>query len=154
MSKSPPPVPDPEPASCVTFGSDATGDVVTITIAEAAWCRHCPDIAKLCHAAVQATRRSSLSGARNRRGEIGLTMADDRVMRELNLRYRGIDRPTNVLAFEAGPQPAQGVPRLVGDLILGLQTVLEESTGQGLPLHHHVQHSGCTWLPASPRFRS
>ena len=40
------------------------------------------------------------------RGEVAIALVGDRKMRELNHRYRGIDRPTDVLAFPAGPAMA------------------------------------------------
>ena len=48
----------------------------------------------------QALRRASC--ARLRKGEITLCVADERLMRELNLLYRGVDAATDCLAFDLG----------------------------------------------------
>ncbi len=40
--------------------------------------------------------------------EVSLLICDDAKMRELNRRYRGQDRSTDVLSFEQGPDPSKG----------------------------------------------
>jgi probable rRNA maturation factor len=55
-------------------------------------------------------------------------------LQELNLRYRGRDKPTNVLSFEAG-----AADRL-GDIALSLQTLKAEAQQQGKTLEAHFQH--------------
>ena len=54
--------------------------------------------------------------------EVALVIVGDDKIRELNRRYRGVDRPTDVLAFAAGegeafPAPP-GAPCPLGDLIV------------------------------------
>ena len=53
-----------------------------------------------------------------RPGEISIVLADDAMLRELNRRYRGIDRATDVLSFEYGPAPL-----VDGDLVVSLDRV-------------------------------
>ena len=48
-------------------------------------------------------------------GELCLVFAADRALRRLNARYRGKDRPTDVLSF-AGPGGAEGL----GDVIISV----------------------------------
>ena len=43
------------------------------------------------------------SGRPSEGGDVSLCLADDAALRELNLRWRGIDKPTNVLSFPAAP---------------------------------------------------
>jgi probable rRNA maturation factor len=66
-------------------------------------------------------------------GELCLVLADDRLQRTLNRRFRGKDRSTNVLSFD-------GAPDGLGDVVLALETVQAESDAQGKSLADHVAH--------------
>lgn len=63
---------------------------------------------------------------------------DDAAVRDLNARFRGQDKPTNVLSFPAvGPARAAG---LLGDVVLARETVRREADDGGLPFDHHLVH--------------
>lgn len=66
-------------------------------------------------------------------GEVSILFTDDETMRQLNLRYRGHDRPTNVLAFPSDPP-------FMGDIVLAAQTVAGEAESQAKPIGDHVSH--------------
>jgi probable rRNA maturation factor len=66
-------------------------------------------------------------------GELCLVLADDRLQRTLNRRFRGKDRSTNVLSFD-------GAPDGLGDVVLALETVQAEAESQGKSLVDHVAH--------------
>ncbi len=75
--------------------------------------------------------------------EIGVTFADDDRMRQLNGQYRGKDKPTNVLSFpllHADAPPPMGTTILLGDVVLGLQTILREAAETGKSVAAHTQH--------------
>ena len=73
--------------------------------------------------------------------EIGVLLAGDAAVAALNRRYRGREGATNVLAFPcAGPAPAAGAPRLLGDVVLARETVLAEARAAALPVADHVSH--------------
>lgn len=59
-------------------------------------------------------------------GEAGLslTVTDDAAIREINRRYRGVDRPTNVLSF---PLEDLGGPRVLGDIVISAETIIREA---------------------------
>ncbi len=74
--------------------------------------------------------------------QLGLRLADRDESRRLNRDYRGLDRPTNVLAF-----PAPGLPALcaeeaavLGDLLICLPVLEAEAAEQGKPLLAHFAH--------------
>jgi probable rRNA maturation factor len=53
---------------------------------------------------------------------------DDARMRRLNGRYRGIDRPTDVLAFAMREGPFADLhPQLLGDVVLSAETALRQA---------------------------
>ena len=68
---------------------------------------------------------------------VSLLFSDDARVRELNRRWRGQDKPTNVLSFPAPPQPG---PRQLGDVVLALETVRREAEAEGKPLADHAAH--------------
>jgi probable rRNA maturation factor len=60
-------------------------------------------------------------------------------MRVLNRRYRGKDKPTNVLAFPATPAP--GVkPRPLGDVVICAAVLRREAQAQGKSETAHWAH--------------
>lgn len=117
------------------------GDTLTIDIAElcALWRERLPDAARLCDEAA----RAALAGAGRspRPAELSIVLGDDALVHALNRQWRGQDKPTNVLSFptqEATLPP--GAPRLLGDVVLALETLTAEAAAQGKPLAHHLCH--------------
>ena len=72
-------------------------------------------------------------------GDITVRVTDEDEMKALNLRFRGMDRPTNVLAF-----PFERVPGVdyspLGDIVICYPVVVNESTRQGRPVSLHFAH--------------
>ncbi len=75
--------------------------------------------------------RAALTGA----AEITVRFVGVEEGRDLNARYRGKDKPTNVLSF-----PYARAPRLQGDLVLCLPVALDEAAAQGKPVEAHFAH--------------
>jgi probable rRNA maturation factor len=75
-----------------------------------------------------------------RGGDVSLCLADDAVLRALNLRWRGLDKPTNVLSFPAAPPVRHGDPVILGDIALAYETLAREAEGFGVPLVDHCRH--------------
>lgn len=66
-----------------------------------------------------------------------LRIVDDREIRELNRRYRRLDRPTDVLAFPAAPLPPGVAPEdadYLGDLVISAETAARQAADAGRPL--------------------
>ena len=75
--------------------------------------------------------------------EVSLTLTDDARVQELNRDYRGQDRPTDVLSFSLleGEAPAPtppGEPRLLGDVVLSLDTAERQAVENGVSLRREV----------------
>jgi len=60
--------------------------------------------------------------------EVSVLLTDDKGIRDLNRRYRGIDRPTDVLSF-----PMED-PRMIGDIVVSLERVLAQALDYGVDL--------------------
>lgn len=95
---------------------------------------------RLADRAVSATLATAGAVARTP-VELSLVFTDDAHVRELNARWRGKDRPTNVLSFPAFPaRPGGPLPPLLGDVVLAWETVSREAELEGKPLEHHITH--------------
>lgn len=73
---------------------------------------------------------------------VSLALADDETLHRLNREHRGVDRPTNVLAFpdggRAGPEP--GAALLLGDVVVALETATAEAARDGRKVADHLSH--------------
>jgi conserved hypothetical protein TIGR00043 len=72
--------------------------------------------------------------------EVTIRLVDEAESHELNLTYRGKDKPTNVLSFPFEAPPGIELP-LLGDLIICRQVVEQEAAEQGKTL----KRTGHTW---------
>ncbi len=82
-------------------------------------------------------------GGRKSAAEVSIRVVSAEEMRGLNRRWRGIDRPTNVLAFSAElPEglPEDMGPPLLGDIVLCRDVVLTEARDQGKSPDAHWAH--------------
>ena len=73
------------------------------------------------------SRAARITGARV--DEISVLFCGERKMRSLNRSYRGIDRPTDVLAFPAGGPAAGGV--FAGDVIVSVPYAKRQARRRG-----------------------
>jgi probable rRNA maturation factor len=73
-------------------------------------------------------------------GEVSLCLADDARLRALNLRWRGVDKPTNVLSFPSPPRGGGGESVTLGDIALAYETLAREANELGVPLADHYRH--------------
>jgi probable rRNA maturation factor len=72
--------------------------------------------------------------------ELCIHLADDEHVRALNARWRGLDKPTNVLSFPAVAPAEIAKARLLGDVVLAFETLAREATDEGKPLADHYRH--------------
>ena len=72
-----------------------------------------------------------------------VALSSNAAVRHLNAAYRSKDTPTNVLSFPA-PAPPGGLaidmPRALGDVVLALETLVDEARTAGIPAANHFQH--------------
>lgn len=77
-------------------------------------------------------------------GELSVVITDDEEVHTLNRRFRGVDAPTDVLAFgvEGGDTSfvtAPEAPRLLGDVVISCPRAREQATEAGHPLSAEIQ---------------
>jgi len=97
--------------------------------------------------AAEGTVRSAIAEAaraldtpRTRGAEVVVALSDDATVRELNRRWRGLDKPTNVLSFPAASAPVPGAPIHLGDIAIAYETTAHEAKAEGKPLARHLAH--------------
>ncbi len=71
--------------------------------------------------------------------EVTIRLVDEAESHELNMTYRGKDKPTNVLSFPFEAPPGIELP-LLGDLIICRQVVEQEAVEQQKALLAHWAH--------------
>jgi probable rRNA maturation factor len=119
---------------------------IDVTFACAGWTRLCPFTESLARGAAElALARGTTDLGLMWQGtvELGVTVADAAGQQRLNRDYRGLDAPTNVLAFpvwKPGTRLPPGAPVLLGDVVLALETVALEAAEQNKPFADHLVH--------------
>lgn len=104
------------------------GDI-DVEIEADAWSRALPQA----EAVVRRAARAALGEAG---GGVVVLLSDDAEVQALNDRFRGKDRPTNVLSF---PAPDSARPHL-GDVVLAYGVCAAEAEAQGKTLADHLTH--------------
>ena len=122
------------------------GPIYTIDVASTCtgWAQACPGAEKHARSAThRALEHAAPTGLRNARLEVAIVLADAGLQRRLNRDYRGVDAPTNVLAFPAwgpGVRVPIDAPVLLGDVVLALEIVAREASEQDKPIADHLRH--------------
>ncbi|MGO9673347.1 MAG: rRNA maturation RNase YbeY [Methylocella sp.] len=110
--------------------------VIDIAIEAEAWDAFA-DPALLAKAVIGQT--ISQSGIRIADGaEISIVLCDDAFIAELNRKWRGLDKATNVLSFPSGG-PVASTP-VLGDIVIAYETTSREAAEAEKPLRDHVAH--------------
>ncbi|MBX7146605.1 MAG: rRNA maturation RNase YbeY [Alphaproteobacteria bacterium] len=75
-------------------------------------------------------------------GMIGIVFVNDKKIHQLNYQFRGINKPTNVLAFEAMQDGMDLVmeKKELGEVILAYETTMREARAQNKSFEHHFSH--------------
>jgi probable rRNA maturation factor len=94
-----------------------------VIVMDPAWRRFVPRAAAL-------VSRAALVAGVTVFGEVSVVLADDRLVRGLNARHRGRNKPTNVLTYES-PAP---------ELVLALGVIRREAAAAGRKVAHHLAH--------------
>lgn len=67
-------------------------------------------------------------------GEVALVLGTDRLVRDLNRRFRGVDRATDVLSFPTAGDPGRG-----GDVVISLAAAARQAQQYGHALGAEVR---------------
>jgi rRNA maturation RNase YbeY len=75
--------------------------------------------------------RRLLAALRRANDELSLVLVSDRVMHELNRSWRGVDRPTDVLAFAQADGVGGAPDGLLGDVVISIDTARRQAAALG-----------------------
>lgn len=98
---------------------------VFVNVQDKRWKKYNIDFKKIAAAAV---------GSKYNNAEVSITLVNDREIHKINKKYRGIDKPTNVLSFELGDDI------LLGDIFISLDTVRQEAKQENISVAEHTAH--------------
>jgi probable rRNA maturation factor len=91
------------------------------------------------HALLRRRARRILTALGSERAELSILLVDDAAIAELNQRYRGRSRPTDVLAFsllEGAHADRRGA--LLGDVVIGIETAARQARARRRTLDDEV----------------
>jgi probable rRNA maturation factor len=83
-------------------------------------------------ALVNAALMTLARAAPSVRGDVTVVLTTDRAIRSLNRKYRGHDRPTDVLSFDIGSGLDSGEP--FGDVVISVETARRQAREYDAPL--------------------
>ena len=72
--------------------------------------------------------------------EISVLLTNDEEIRELNKKYRKIDKPTNVLSFSITSDTTINELRMIGDIVISREKILSEAEDQNKTFNDHLAH--------------
>ena len=94
---------------------------------------------RLVDSVLQATLQEL--GFDNIDSELSLVFTNDADIREINGKWRHIDKPTNVLSFPAfALQPGQEPGEILGDIVIARETVAREAAEEHKSFDDHLSH--------------
>lgn len=106
--------------------------MIEVEVEDEAWAAAIADVEAVVVTAAEAAL-GTVAGA------VTILLADDATVRDLNARFRGKDRSTNVLSFPAAPLPG-AVLEPLGDIVLAYGTCAAEAEAQAKSLADHLRH--------------
>ena len=83
--------------------------------------------------------RAAVAALGDKDGSIVILLTDDETVRDLNDRFRGKDKSTNVLSFPAAEMPG-AEPLPLGDIVLAYGVCAAEAEEQSKTLRNHLMH--------------
>lgn len=128
-------MPDPEPSFDIT-----------VILDQPCWERPISDWEALVRPAIlKALRQAGWTQS----AEINILLTNDAKIQELNNRFRGFNKPTNVLSFpsleleeiarlKVGIEQPEHI--VLGDVALAYETIQKEASSQGKAFDHHLIH--------------
>jgi probable rRNA maturation factor len=89
--------------------------------------------------ALVATVKRLLAAVGERGSALSLSLVGDDAIRELNRKYRGRDRATDVLSFSLDDAPGPAVPeRMLGDVVISVDTARRQAAAYDAPLQREL----------------
>lgn len=111
------------------------GLVFDARIGDPRWSEVLGDVEALCERVLSQACAHMKTG-----GEVSVLFTDDVEMQDLNKRWRGLDKPTDVLSFPSDGPEIPGEPAYLGDIALGFETSMRDAAQMKRPAEAHISH--------------
>ena len=116
---------------------------IDISVSHGDWVLAVGDVESVCHRAALAAFDNCVE-LKSTQAEISILLSNDKKLRALNKKYRGIDKPTNVLSFsnldENKTFQSIAMPQLLGDIAIAYETTMREAEKEGKKVVDHLSH--------------
>lgn len=112
---------------------------LTVALEEPRWLEVIPDLEHFCTEVVEHVL-ADVENVPAAPLEVACVFVGDAAIHDLNAEYRGKDAPTNVLSFATEDELLPGVPAVLGDVVLSLDTILREALAQNKTPRDHTAH--------------
>ena len=112
---------------------------VIVSVKESKWLEELPEAVAVC---IEAAREViEVENVPQTGLEVSIVLASDGLVKNLNRDWRGKNTATDVLSFSnCGENYIQGLPMLLGDVIVALGVAVRDSGLQGVTLRDHLCH--------------
>ena len=75
----------------------------------------------------------------NKKADLSIVIGNDHLLHELNLKYRHIDTPTDVLSFPTGEVDPDTSDLYLGDVVISIPRAQEQALAEGHALAEELQ---------------
>ena len=120
---------------------------LNLDFADKNWKKELPDVQKISKDILTLViNDKNPSWLQNKEVCVNLSLSNDSQIKQLNSEFRNLDKPTNVLSFaniddeEFEHYLSINKQIELGDIIISLQTMLEQSQQEEISLHDHYCH--------------
>ncbi len=83
---------------------------------------------------LQAAQLTLVSTKGTNNSDLSIVIGNDALLNRLNLKYRQVDAPTDVLSFPSGEVDPDTSNLYLGDIVISLPRAQEQASAEGHPL--------------------
>jgi probable rRNA maturation factor len=88
---------------------------------------------------LQAAQLTLVSTKGTNNSDLSIVIGNDALLNRLNLKYRQVDAPTDVLSFPSGEVDPDTSNLYLGDIVISLPRAQEQASAEGHPLEDELQ---------------
>jgi probable rRNA maturation factor len=88
---------------------------------------------------LNAARTTLMLAGTSAEPDVGIVIGNDALLHQLNVKYRQVDTPTDVLSFPAGEVDPDTSDVYLGDVVISLPRAEDQATAGGHPVAEELQ---------------
>lgn len=114
---------------------------IDVNVQDQQWTPHLAEIQLMMQKIIEHTLSVAKYAGSNMMLELSVVLGNSEMIQDLNHRFLGKNKPTNVLSFPAGGIiTAQDEPFMLGDIVFDYFTIAQEATNQSKSFLDHFYH--------------